>query len=190
MNFFFGYAFWGILILLWGLSLLLKSFGISIPLARIFFAVILILFGLKLLFSPSTKISFAKSRHSTIHYSSARTGEYNIIFSSGTIDLREMKFGDPDVEITVVFGSAKVLLPEDLPIVIEPTTVFGRTVCPKHNEIGITHGRREYNEDGSKPILIESNCVFGDIEYLFAKPAVIKVNEAEEVVNEAESGEF
>jgi small neutral amino acid transporter SnatA (MarC family) len=49
MNIFFGNLFWGILLILWGGSLILKTFNIHMPLAKIFFAVVIILFGLKLL---------------------------------------------------------------------------------------------------------------------------------------------
>lgn len=37
MGIFFGNLFWGILLILWGASLILKSFGVSLPLAKIFF---------------------------------------------------------------------------------------------------------------------------------------------------------
>ncbi|MDD2331344.1 MAG: hypothetical protein PHI68_01685, partial [Candidatus Cloacimonetes bacterium] len=49
MSIFFGNMFWGILIILLGLSLILKDFNINIPLFKIFFGLIIILFGIKLL---------------------------------------------------------------------------------------------------------------------------------------------
>lgn len=37
MNLFFGNMFWGILLVLWGASLILRTFNINMPLAKIFF---------------------------------------------------------------------------------------------------------------------------------------------------------
>ena len=56
MSFLFGHIFWGILLLLWGISLILKGFNIvDLPLVKIFIAVIIILFGLRLLFGTGVR---------------------------------------------------------------------------------------------------------------------------------------
>ena len=50
MDFIFGNIFWGLLIILLGLSIFLKGFNLHIPLVRVFIAIIIIMFGIKLLF--------------------------------------------------------------------------------------------------------------------------------------------
>ncbi|MBP8704672.1 MAG: hypothetical protein KBI19_01620, partial [Candidatus Cloacimonas sp.] len=75
MDLIFGNIFWGLLIILLGLSIFLKGFNLHIPLVRVFIAIIIIMFGIKLLFGIKThKYNKPKhySRESTINYSGSR----------------------------------------------------------------------------------------------------------------------
>jgi hypothetical protein len=179
MNLFFGNMFWGILLVLWGASLILRTFNINMPLAKIFFAVVIILFGLQLLFG--TKFSFFSGGRSSRHGSSMirtnSSGEYTFVFSGGTIDLTDIDPDSKDLEITVVFGSADVLLPKHLNFDIEPTSVFGSTDLPKRSEASAL---------GERPIRIESTAVFGRIQYFYreAKAAPIKAEPIFEATEE------
>ena len=169
MNIFFGNLFWGILLILWGASMVLKTFNINMPLAKIFIAIIIILFGVKLLIGDKHKVvkgtGFTASGNS--YYRSNSQGEYTMVFSGGTIDLMDVKPGAKDMEITVVFGTAQVILPSDLNFKIQPTTVFGATVLGEKNQFGIGEGRYAFGDTTDKPILIESTAVFGRLEYIF-----------------------
>ncbi|MDD2506721.1 MAG: hypothetical protein PHO85_02165 [Candidatus Cloacimonetes bacterium] len=167
MNFFFGNIFWGILLILWGASLILKTFNINMPLAKIFIAVIIIMFGLKLLIGTSSKTYHKPGPTKGSYYHSNRSGEYNIIFSSGTIDLRDITENTPSLEITVVFGSATVILPAHLNYDIEPTSVFGSTVMPEKSHYGFGGGRYRRGNEKATPIHIESNAIFGQLVYVF-----------------------
>ena len=188
MNIFFGSLFWGILLILWGSSLILKTFNINMPLAKIFIAVIIILFGIKLLIGDSKKVISTKPYKGSgaSYYRSNSGGEYNMIFSGGTIDLSDIDANSKNMEITVVFGTAEVVLPNDLKYDIQPTTVFRATVLPEKGHYGVGESRYEIGSGESTPIRIESTCVFGRLEYTF-KDRLGKTQPAadtEEVQNE------
>lgn len=158
MDIFFGNFFWGILIILFGLSIFLKGFNINLPLMKVFFAIVIILFGVKLLVGGKPRIKYNNHNYtkgSSIHYNGSGK-EYTMVFSSGTFDLTDLPEDAKDFEITVVFGSALVILPNDLNYNISPTSVFGGTVLPRQPKI-----------PGVKAIDIESTAVFGRLEYEF-----------------------
>lgn len=167
MNFFFGNIFWGILLVLWGASLILKTFNINMPLAKIFLAVIIILFGVKLLIGSSHKSVKGERSQGRSFIRSNKSGEYNMIFSSGRFDLSDLQEAANDIEITVVFGSAEVVLPKHLQFDIEPTTVFGATVLPEKSQYGFGDSHYKAGDGQGRPIHIESNSIFGRIEYIF-----------------------
>lgn len=178
MNFFFGYPFWGLLLILWGVSLVLKSFNIHLPLGRIFLGIVVIMFGIKILVSNG-KIR-VKSKITTqggSYYKAGSSEDYNLIFSSGTIDLRELHEDSEDIEISVVFASATVILPDHIPINIEPTTVFGMTS---------TRNVKSISKEGVRPIKIESSCVFGSLEYITES---VEHNAHEDEIEEGDSTE-
>lgn len=184
MNFFFGNIFWGILLVLWGASLILKTFNINMPLAKIFLAVIIILFGVKLLLGTGSKSFVRGSKDKDSYYRINNSGEYTIVFGSGTIDLRDIQENAKDIEITVVFGNATVLLPRHLHFDIEPTSVFGSTILPDKSQYSF--GVNRYNTKGDgRAIHIESNAVFGRMEYIFedVNPAMDPSQEATDTTN-------
>lgn len=161
MDIFFGNFFWGILIILLGISIILKGFGISLPLVKVFFAIIIIMFGIKLLIGGKASIRVSGKHHhkgNSVVYSNNH-GEYTMVFSSGVIDLTDMPEDARDLEVTVVFGSATVYLPSDVDFDIDPTTVFGATVMPRKVRLAVTANSRK--------VAIESNAVFGRLEYMY-----------------------
>lgn len=167
MNFFFGNIFWGILLLLWGVSLILKTFNINMPLAKIFLAVIIIMFGVKLLIGTGTKAVKGDRTQGRTYIRTNKSGEYNMIFSSGQLDLSDLTESASDIEITVVFGSAEIILPSHLNYDVEPSTVFGATVLPNKSQYGFGDGDYQAGSGQGRAIHIESTCVFGRIEYIF-----------------------
>lgn len=183
MNFFFGIPFWGIFLILIGLSLVLKSFGLHIPLGRIFLGIVIIVFGIKILVtSGKVSVRSKTTKHGNSYYKASGSGEYSLVFSSGTIDLRELKEDSGDIEVTVVFASATVILPEHLSFKIEPTTVFGTTS---------TGNVKKPKIEGVRPIKIESSCVFGSLEYVTDSVENAPLEQVDEEVEAADNpGEF
>lgn len=178
MNIFSWNFFWGILLILWGGSLILRSFNINLPLAKIFIALMIILFGIKLLLGNRCSVFSSKQykaqNGSRIEVNSS--GDYNLIFASGSIDLTHISPDSKDLEINAVFGSAEVILPAHLNFDIEATAVFGKNLVPK----GINR-----NATAPKSIHIESNAIFGQIYYRIEN-VVVDTQNADEVPN----GEF
>jgi len=184
MSFFFGNVFWGTLLILWGASLVLRTFGVNLPLAKIFLALVIILFGLKLLFGTSSR-SFKRDGIGKKTFLRAnRSGEYTMVFSGGYIDLKDIDQNAQDMEITVVFGSATVVLPTHLTYNIEPTTVFGQTVLPERSQVGFGSGAYSTGDKSSNAINIESTCVFGSIEYVFEEVSSPNPPSQEDSIND------
>jgi predicted membrane protein len=90
-----------------------------------------------------------------------------MVCASGDIDLSELQPGAKDMEITVVFGSANVILPSDLRFDIQTTAVLGGIVLPKTGHYGISENTTTLNPDSiSTPIRIEATSVFGRLEFI------------------------
>lgn len=160
MDFFFGNIFWGIMIILFGVSIFLRGFNINLPLMKVFFAIVIIMFGVKMLVGGAKPRvhNRASNNHkgSTIFYSSG-SQEYTMVFASGELDLSDIQPDAKDIEITVVFGSATVVLPSDVKFDIRPTAVLGSIVLPKAGKFSATNS--------SKSIGIEATSVFGRLEF-------------------------
>jgi predicted membrane protein len=170
MDFIFGNIFWGIVIILFGTSMILKGFNINLPLVKVFFAIVIIMFGVRMLIGGGkprihrSKSNFSKS--SSVLYS-RDDQEYTMVFTSGDIDLSELQPDAKDMEVTVVFGSAKVILPSDLRFDIRTTAVLGGIILPKTGHYGISENKTSLNPDStSSPIRIEATSVFGRIEFI------------------------
>ena len=160
MNFIFGNFFWGLFFILLGLSVFLKAFNIYLPLVRVLIAILIIMFGIKLLFGIKYRHYHKPkpdAKENSIIYSSSRN-EYSIIFSSGVIDFSDLPENAKDIEINVVFGSGTVILPDSLAVNINPTSIFGATILPPKMTIA-----------QENPVEIESTVVFGRLEYKYAK---------------------
>lgn len=178
MNFFFGNIFWGTLLVLWGASLILRTFNINLPLAKIFLDVIIIMFGIKLLIGTGSSNVF-RSKSSRKSYIRANTsGEYNMIFSSGKIDLTDLDQNAHGMEINVIFGSAEVILPAHLNYDIEPSTIFGATVLPNKSQYGFGDSRYHQGSNPGDSIHIESSCIFGRIDFVFQEVGQTEPTEA------------
>ncbi len=152
----FSNLFWGIIIILFGISVILKAMGVipSIPLFRIFIAVILIFWGINLLFGFHKGSS--GSFKGKAHVVSGVDNEYSVVFGSGTSDLSNQVFADGEhIEVTAVFGSNYVILPSDYHFRINPTAVFGSVKIP---------GRMS-PKNGLPTVFVEANGIFGRVEF-------------------------
>lgn len=161
MSFLFGHVFWGVLLLLWGLSLILKGFDIiDLPLVKIFIAIVIILIGVRLL----TGGSCTRADKSRIHTRVLTSGnlDYTSIFASQEIDLTDLEPDSPPLEITSIFGSSFVYLPDDIDFVIEQTSIFGSVKSP--------HTSQKSMEKPIGTVRIEANSIFGSVEFAY-RPA-------------------
>lgn len=173
MGFMFSEAFWGIFLILLGIAVVLKAFwGINIPLVRTAFAILLICTGISML-AGGNRWFYKHDNHTVMFGDSAfkawkhHDREYEIIFGSGVIDLRQMKPGadQKKIEISTVFGSGTVLLDPNLPVEFKVDSVFAGASFPDGSNINFgEHTYRTPNFKPGEPYLeVEAEVVFGSL---------------------------
>ncbi len=170
MSFLFTGAFWGVVLVLIGVAVILKAvFHITIPIARLIFGFIIILFGIQVLFG-----GFRGRTKSSIFFEEGEIAahetrnEYNVIFGRGTVNLRnlELQGQNRKIEINAIFGGADVQLPDTIPVKVRGSSVFGAVRAPDGNTA--VFGDANYATEGlseNQPyLLVEANAVFGSVE--------------------------
>lgn len=171
-----GTIFWGSILLLIGLVMIVNViFKMDLPVMRILLAAILIFIGVKLLLGKHVRV-FNHESHE-YHYSSFNADnksqqEYNVVFSKGHVDLRNVTF-DKDqplqVEIHTVFGTTDLYLNKQTPCRIMANTAFATVNIPNGNNVVV--GTSSYQSDSldtSKPFLdIKMDVVFGSTKVIF-----------------------
>jgi len=180
MGFIFSSFFWGAVIILFGLSIILNAiFNIKIPVFSIIIALIFIYIGLKILLG-----SFGiKPSKNTVVFStndlkgSGSDEEYNIIFGKGTIDLTQIELEDKSIryEVNVIFGDGKIVLDPEKPVIIKVSSVLSGAHLPDGNVAAI--GNNTYISHGyvkgEKYISVHADVVFGALN-------IIEVNRTKE----------
>lgn len=174
MGFLASGIFWGSLVILFGLSIILNAvFGISIPLFRIVFALILIYFGIKTLAGGALQQdkNNAVFNEKTINISSKNADQHNVIFGSANFDLSSISLetGSVSKEITVVFGYALITLPANTPVRIKATSAFGSAAVPNNNSVvfGDTFYTSPSYKEGMPFVDIKATVVFGSLDIKF-----------------------
>ncbi len=181
MDFLFGNMFWGLLVILIGLSIILKGFGFKVPIVSIFIAIVIIMFGVKILVG-----AFKKPHHRGIQTRelSATHREYTTIFSGSDIDLSDIRPSTKTVEVTTVFGSSVVSLPDTIDFEIETNAVFGSVITPDKTDAGLASSRQKLGA-GMQKVRVEANAIFGRLEFVFKPGPVVT-----EPVSPADSTDF
>lgn len=160
---FFGGLFWGLLISLIGLSIVLKhGFNIDLHLVRIFIGLIIILFGIKLIVGYNSK-TYVNTIKSKVHFNNGK--EHDILFSNGTIDLTQYQdISKYPKEINVIFGNGVVLIPDNINLEVTSTTVFGSTIMPNRSYAGFGEDVYSINNKPDAPsVKIVTATVFGKL---------------------------
>jgi predicted membrane protein len=170
MSFVSSGLFWGVIIILIGLSIILKEvFHIHFPFLRVLFGVLLIYWGIKVISGNSWKSNKGNTSvfsSGNINYSRLEK-EYNIVFGKGNIDLfkADIPSENTKLEMNVVFGSADLILNDSVPAMVQMNSVFGNVRSADRQTGGFGSGvftTPAYSQD--KPhYLIEANAVFGNI---------------------------
>jgi len=170
MCFFTSGVFWGCLLVLWGVSMILNAvFHINIPFFRIAFALVVIWFGVRLLLGGR----ICKSDHSAVftgaEYKAEKAQkEYSAVFGNIVVDLAGIKL-DSDatkMEINAIFGSAQVKVGQKYPVRVKASSVFGNVRLPNGNAVAFGDGKWENRapKAGEKVLDLEVNAVFGQVE--------------------------
>ncbi len=165
--------FWGIVLIIIGISIVMKAlFDISV--FRVIFAVFLILFGIKILvgksaFNFSTKHTEAIFNDKSYYEFPMNDTEYSTVFGKSIFDFRDAPIPTSKylkLEFNTVFGDTEIRLPEGLPVKIKASAVFGSAKLPNNNTavFGETTYVSDHDTTAADFVHIEVNTVFGNTE--------------------------
>jgi predicted membrane protein len=174
---------WGAILVLLGLSLLLKSIlNVTIPLIRPFFGCVFVYLGLSIMMDPFTERPEKKTVvfGTSLVKGHADISTYNVAFGSSTVDLSHLSFAEPtDITINTVFGSQTVLINPAIATKVRVNALFSRAALP--DETLLSFGRNVYkNIEHEDPVLtIQMNVLFGNIDVITAQfePVSIEVKD-------------
>ncbi len=174
MGFLFSGIFWGSILILLGLSVIVRIvFNIHIPLVRVVFALILIYFGVRVLVGGSWCRNCGNNA-STVVFSDVKTElskdstQYNVVFGKGVIKLDDSSFTDKNkkVRVNTVFGAAEIHVSPSFPAIIRVSSAFSGARMPDGNVISF--GEYVYKTkaftDPAKALHVDATVVFGSLE--------------------------
>ncbi len=161
--------FWGVVLVLCGLAVLLKAFfGIDIPIIRVLFGLFLIYLGAKVIWGPCTapKPPFGSTVVTGGRVEAGKDREYNVIFGQGTIDLTGVEVKDQDLELkaNTIFGSSTVKVKAGTPALIKASSAFGNAKLPGGDStaFGTLYYKTASYKEGKPHLSLEVNAVFGE----------------------------
>jgi hypothetical protein len=160
--------FWGVLLIVVGVWFLLRnSLPFHIPVVRLIIAVVLIYVGIRVLvvrpvIKDSNTIVFSES---SLAYSPSHGRDYNVIFSSGSIDLTGISLagGSVSTEVNVVFGNGTLRIDPSQPVRVSMSSAFGTVDAPSGRSVafGDTVYTTSSYKDGAPALEIHATAVFG-----------------------------
>lgn len=167
MNFIFSGLFWGILVILIGISIILNSvFHLNIPIFKIFFALFFIYLGISMITGTNTGHKDEKTAIFTeLKDIKPTQNEFNTIFASTNIDLKDLKRAE-EFRSNTVFGSTTITIDSKKPIKIIASSAFGEIKLPNKDTANfgeITYTTKSYKDDKNS-IVVYTSVVFGGVE--------------------------
>jgi predicted membrane protein len=174
MCFLFGGVFWGIVLVLLGLSIIVRIvFNIHFPFFRILFALIIIYFGLKVLLggfgvrAPKNTIFFNESNVSAFN---PNNDDYNIVFGKGTIDLTNFQVSEKNsrVYVKTAFGAGTIKISSKVPTLIKVTSAFSDARMPDGNAIAFgkyVYKNKSYH-DSAACLKVNAKVIFGSLDII------------------------
>lgn len=168
--------FWGSILILVGIILILKIFPIfrHISVGRIIAGFILIYIGLSVLFGERFFLFQNRMKFTRVNkykpYYNYRDGSYEVVFQDQTIDISEVAKNSQtkNIKITVVFGSARIKANRDTKVVINGSVAFGKVSIPGGNNFFF--GEYSYSTDNQgqteETIFVNANVVFGNLNII------------------------
>ena len=168
MKYIFTRAFWGIIIVLMGILIILDNFGIDIHFSKFFWPALLIFIGLSMLFKPSRKNCCEGDIIMNDAVSKAMNGkkDYSVIFGQGEFDFTDMNpEKDEKFEVNVIFGKGTLKVKKGAAYRINSTSVFGEVTLPDGKSTAFSERVFETkNSKDEKVLNIEANAIFGSLK--------------------------
>ena len=163
--------FWGIILIIIGLSLIFRIF-FDISVFRVIIAIVFILIGIKILIGKP--VFHSGERENDVFFGEkmiSSTPEdgmtYNTIFGKTVYDFRDIQLTDQDTRISLstVFGATEILLPPSVPVKIKADAAFAEAKMPDNNSVSF--GNITYISDNvpdtASVLKIEAHVVFGSV---------------------------
>jgi predicted membrane protein len=179
MEILFSRVFWGIFIIIIGLSFILTTvWNIKLPIFRILISLLIIYVGVSLLIGAfSGKSSKSWNSDTTQFFHSAAfapddetlSKEYTTVFGSQTINLSKLDpKRDYNLETNSIFGSTRVVVPAHFNLRVKASTAFGSVSLPDGGSavLGDNTFVHKGNPDSAYTLFIEGNAVFGSFQLL------------------------
>jgi len=173
MDFMFSRMFWGVVVMLLGLSIILNAvFKIHFPLFKTILALFLIYVGMKMLYG-AIRPGYRNHEQSAVFGGSSfqpesiKDGEkFETVFGSQRIDLRNVQLqpGITAIDVDCVFGSQMIYIPSGVNIRVKGSSVFGSVKFPNGDQLSF--GDRNFDEGRETDwptLMIDADCVFGSI---------------------------
>jgi hypothetical protein len=160
--------FWGSVLILVGVWFIVRrTVPVHIPVIRILVAVLFVYAGVRILARGpvSTDHNTAVFSESRMSYSPDHGREYNLIFSSGVIDLSSAAPSGASIraEVNVIFGSGTLRINPSVPVRVSMSSAFGAVESPSGRSIAF--GDTVYTTDawreGAPALEIHATAVFG-----------------------------
>ena len=166
--------FWGIILIIIGLSIILRIF-LDVNIFRIIIASVFILIGVKMLIGRHA----FHYRHDDNHVvfgerivnSAPENGrEYSTLFGKTIYDFRsapDFPPGETKITVNTVFGETDILLPKDVALQVKADAAFANAMMPNGNTISF--GSTAYTGDapdteGYPSVKINASVVFGNLK--------------------------
>ncbi|HKL08512.1 MAG TPA: LiaF domain-containing protein [Bacteroidales bacterium] len=167
--------FWGILLILIGLGIVIRVvFNIDFPLIKFIIAFFFIFIGIKILIGNYSFLHTEAGEDTTIFSESKVQGqdesfkEYNVIFGSTIIDLRDIDLtkGSKEIKINTIFGSSIIKLDEKTAIKVKADAAFASAKLPNGTTaaFGTGYFENESFQKDTNHIYIKGDVVFGSLE--------------------------
>ncbi|MGO9310599.1 MAG: hypothetical protein ACLQDL_16450 [Spirochaetia bacterium] len=165
--------FWGALLIILGVWFIVRrAVPVHIPVIRIVVAVLFVYAGVRILVRGpvSADRNTAVFSESTMSYSPDRGREYNLVFSSGAIDLSSAAPGSASVraQVNVIFGSGTLRINPNSHVRVHMSSAFGTVESPDGRSVAfgdMVYTTKSYRE-GAPALEIQATAVFGRLTVL------------------------
>lgn len=165
--------FWGVLLIAVGVWFLVRRYvPFHIPLIRVIIAVIFVYIGIRVLvrgpvLQDRNTMVFSES---SLQWSPGHSRDYNVIFSSGTVDLSGVALTGETIrtQVNVIFGSGTLRLNPSMPVRVKMSSAFGTVEAPGGRSIAF--GDSVYTtpayKNGAPALEVQATAVFGRLTVL------------------------
>jgi hypothetical protein len=169
MKIIFSGVFWGLVLVFIGCGWVLNNtLGLNIHVFGIVFSLIIIYLGIMLLVGANRDCC----RTENIAFDErsvkldSKHGKYSVTFGSGNFTLDNSVKPPASIEISVVFGGAKLYINKDTPVKVIANAAFGGIEMPSGRDVAF--GRGEYSNPAFGPdkdhVIVKVDVAFGGCE--------------------------